>query len=67
MEAKNERRGGKVMAKLGEVLEATMKLSDSEMKAVLTICREDEFFITLYPRYSDRIIGVIQYTQQNSN
>jgi len=55
------------MAKLGEVLEATMKLSDSEMKAVLTICREDEFFITLYPRYSDRIIGVIQYTQQNSN
>ena len=55
------------MAKLREVVEATMKLSDEEVQNVLTLCREDKFFITLYPRYSDRIIGVIQYTQQNSN
>ena len=55
------------MAKLREVVEATLKLTDSELKEILTICREDKFFIALYPRVSDRILGVIQYTSQNSN
>ena len=55
------------MAKLGEVLKATLKLTDAEMKAVLKICREDAFFITLYPRFSDRVIGVTQYLHQDLN
>ncbi len=55
------------MAEFVDIVKATMKLTDAEMASVLIICKEDKFFISLYPRFSDRVIGVIQYLHQTNN
>ena len=55
------------MAEFVDIVKATMKLNDDQVRLVLDICKEDKFFIALYPRFSDRVIGVIQYLDQSNN
>ena len=55
------------MAEFSKLLEATTKLTDAEMASVLIICKEDKFFIALYPKFSDRVLGVIKYLHQTNN